>query len=60
SWRLKTSNFQFLSARQNGEGKRWRRLPQTVGVLKPQTFNFYRLGKTGRESAGWGIGLFLI
>ncbi|MCT6699266.1 hypothetical protein [Rheinheimera sp. 4Y26] len=30
-------------------GKRYRRLPQTVGVLKPQTFNFYRLGKTGRE-----------
>ncbi len=25
-------------------GKRYRRLPQTVGVLKPQTFNFYRLG----------------
>jgi len=38
-------------------GKRYRRLPQTVGVLKPQTFNFYRLGLKGRKSAGWGIGV---
>jgi hypothetical protein len=25
-------------------GKRYRRLPQTVGVLKPQTSDFYRIG----------------
>jgi len=30
-------------------GKRYRRLPQTVGVLKPQTSNFYRLGSKGKE-----------
>jgi hypothetical protein len=30
-------------------GKRYRRSPQTVGVLKPQTFNFYRLGLKGRK-----------